>query len=412
MTDALSAAFRRPFNEQVSAFRLRLLDLVPTAAWDDIRRNAHDRAFMVAGAAKADLLADLADAVDRAVAEGTGLDRFKADFRDIVEKHGWHGWTGEGTAAGEAWRMRTIYRTNMATSYAAGRFAQLREAGFKYWIYRHGGSEHPRLHHLSWDGLILPADHEFWYTHYPPNGWGCSCYVLGAHSRKLAERRGDPSKTLPENWRDLDPKTGAPIGVGKLWDYAPGSTVHETVSQLAPKLANLPAPLGADLVDSWTDRIFKAWADRFAEFVTDALAMPPKGHRMIVGALLPRWIEAAKARGITPATADIAVTDKMVRHTFRMAKDHQLPQEWYRNLPLHLRDPSRVLLDETHSEGPAFLLYFDLPGTAAKLVVRVNFDLKKKRGVYNVVRTGSVADDSDIAERIGSGAIVIDGNGV
>ena len=68
---------------------------------------------MVAGATKADLLADLAAAVDRAIVEGTGLEVFKRDFRGIVEKHGWHGWTGEGTAKGEAWRMRTIYRTNM-----------------------------------------------------------------------------------------------------------------------------------------------------------------------------------------------------------------------------------------------------------------------------------------------------------
>ena len=40
--------FRQPYDEQVAAFRLRLEDLIPTARWDDISRNAHDRAFMVA----------------------------------------------------------------------------------------------------------------------------------------------------------------------------------------------------------------------------------------------------------------------------------------------------------------------------------------------------------------------------
>ena len=114
---AIQGVFRQPFGEQVAAFRLRLGDMVPTSRWDDIQRSAHERAFMVAGALKADLLADLASAVDKAIAKGTGYEVFKQDFRALVEKHGWHGWTGEDTAKGREWRMRTIYRTNMQTSY-------------------------------------------------------------------------------------------------------------------------------------------------------------------------------------------------------------------------------------------------------------------------------------------------------
>ena len=169
----LAFVLRRPFAEQVAFFRGKLGNLVPTARWDDIWKSAHDRAFMVAGAAKADLLADLAAAVDKAIAEGETLDAFRKRFAAIVQKHGWHGWTGEETEAGRAWRTRIIYQTNLATSYAAGRLAQLKDAGFRYWVYRHSGSEHPRLQHLAWDGLTLPADHPFWQTHYPPSGWNC-----------------------------------------------------------------------------------------------------------------------------------------------------------------------------------------------------------------------------------------------
>ena len=63
----LKGTFRKPFDEQVAAFRLRLQQLVPTTTWDEVWQSQHDRAFMVAGAMKADLLADLAAAVDRAV---------------------------------------------------------------------------------------------------------------------------------------------------------------------------------------------------------------------------------------------------------------------------------------------------------------------------------------------------------
>lgn len=249
MAEPLRAVFRRPFPEAVAALRLRLGDLVPTARWDDVFQEAHNRAWMVAGATKADLLADIGKAVLKARTEGTTLEEFRRDWKEIIEKHGWHGWTGEGTAAGRAWRTRVIYRTNMRVSYAAGRYAQLKKAGFTYWIYRHGGSLEPRLQHLGWDGLILEADHPFWATHYPPNGWGCSCYVTGARSTESARRRGgDPDVELGDDWQSPDPKTGAPEGIDRGWAYAPGRSVAEDVAQMvAEKTAKLPAQLGAAL---------------------------------------------------------------------------------------------------------------------------------------------------------------------
>lgn len=261
MTESVRATFRRPFAEQVAAFRLRLGNLVPTTRWDDIRQAQHDRAFMVAGATKADLLADLGTAVDRAITEGRGFEAFKADFRDLVERHGWHGWTGEGTKAGENWRMRTIYRTNMRVSYMAGRHAQLREGNFRYWVYRHGGSLEPRLHHLSWDGVILRSDHPFWATHYPPNGWGCSCRVFGARTMAGAERRGGiPGKALSPGWDKIDGKTGALPGVGKGWDYAPGASVAETVLALRDKFVHLPTPISSDMIRLWLELpAFREW---------------------------------------------------------------------------------------------------------------------------------------------------------
>ncbi|NIZ13918.1 phage minor head protein [Phaeobacter sp. HF9A] len=256
----LAATFRKPFAEQVAAFRLRLGDLLPTARWDDIERSAHDRAFMVAGAIKADLLSDLGASVDRAITDGTGFEAFKRDFRQIVERHGWHGWTGEGTPGGEEWRMRVIYRTNMRVSYQAGRMAQLREGGFKYWVYRHGGSHDPRPEHLALDGLILEADHPFWSIWFPPNGWGCSCRVFGARSLAAAIRRGGKSNVrLPAGWGVRDPRTGAPKGIDKGWDYAPGASAADTILAFRDKLENLSAKPSQDLIESWVQGPFKDW---------------------------------------------------------------------------------------------------------------------------------------------------------
>jgi uncharacterized protein with gpF-like domain len=263
--DAIRAIFRKPFLEQVAAFRLRLGRLVPTARWDDLRGSDHDRAFMVAGAVKADLLADLGQAVEKAIVEGTTLEEFRADFRRIVEDRGWHGWTGEGTRKGEAWRTRVIYKTNIATSYAGGRRAQLVEGGFAFWIYFHGGSIEPRLQHLAWNGLILPSDHPFWLTHSPPNGWGCSCYVIGARSIAAAQRRGgDPGKVLAPGWDAPDPRTGTPPGIAKGWDHAPGGTVADIVATLAAKTRHWP--------DEITDAYLASLREELAELVREDIA--------------------------------------------------------------------------------------------------------------------------------------------
>lgn len=286
---SLSGALRKPFAEQVAFFRRKLGRLVPTKRWDDLAAAEHDSAFMVAGTLKADLLSDLGAAVDRAIAEGKSLGAFRKDFRAIVQRHGWHGWTGEDTPGGRAWRTRTIYRTNAATSYAAGRHAQLQAGNFAFWVYRHGNSQHPRKVHLSFDGLTLPPSHRFWTIFYPPSDWGCSCYVVGARSARGAARLGgDPARTLPGGWDRIDPKTGAPIGVGRNWDYAPGATVSPIVRAIAGK------------VRQWDHRIAKAFMEEVPEAQRDALA---KSYRALPS--VADDVRRYAARALEKTDADI-----------------------------------------------------------------------------------------------------------
>lgn len=257
----MGGTLRRPFTEQVAFFRGKLGNLVPTQFWDDLERAQHDTGFMVAGAQKADLLSDLAMAVDRTIAEGKSLNAFRGDFRAIVQRHGWHGWTGEGTRQGEAWRTRTIYRTNASTSYAAGRYAQLVEGNFPLWVYFHGGSKEPRQQHVDFDGICLPPDHKFWTIFYPPSDWGCSCYVSGARSERAARRLGgSPDKKLPDGWDRINPKTGALFGAGRNWDYAPGASVAPIVTAAAEKIRG------------WDHRIAKGFMESVPEKMRDALA--------------------------------------------------------------------------------------------------------------------------------------------
>ena len=226
-----------PFAEQVAAIRARTRNLIPTERWTDVMRNGHDRGFAVAGAMKADLLKDFADTIDTAIAEGKSLDWFRSQFDEIVGRHGWS-YRGERN-----WRTRVIYGTNMRTSYAAGRLAQLRDPKLlqvaPYWMYRHGGSADPRPHHLAWDRQVRAANDPWWRTHYPPNGWGCSCYVIAvseADARRMGGRFEAPE---PDARGAIDPG----------WDYMPGESVADTLRDFVQQKADrLPPELSAPLL--------------------------------------------------------------------------------------------------------------------------------------------------------------------
>lgn len=236
-----------PFLEALAFFRAKLN--LPTKRWDDLLGAAHDRAFVVAGATKADLLADLRRAVDQAIADGTTIETFRKDFKRIVAERGWTGWTGEGTKAGEAWRTRVIYETNLFSSYSAGRTQQMKAVADlrPYWRYRHSpASTVPRAEHRAWDGLILKHDDPFWAAHTPPNGFGCKCYLETLAERDL-KKQGlavTPKAQIP--YAGTDPKTGLPQGVDKGWDYQPGASVAADLAQLAKNKATTLARSAPD----------------------------------------------------------------------------------------------------------------------------------------------------------------------
>jgi len=233
---------RLPFAQQIAFFLAKGSNLIPTARWTDVWKSQHDRAFMVAGAAKADLLKDFYGAVESAIKDGTGIGEFRKQFDQIVEKHGW-AYKGE-----KNWRTRVIYQTNISTSYSAGRLAQLREGGFPFWLYKHSDSVvHPRPLHVSWDGLTLPADDPWWKTHYPPNGWGCKCRIVGVRNEQAAKRLGGRVGGQPPDDGTVS-GTDRPKGIDKGWDYQPGaSLLGETRGQLRAGLKDLPKPIAEQL---------------------------------------------------------------------------------------------------------------------------------------------------------------------
>jgi hypothetical protein len=400
-----------PFAEQIAFFKDKL-DL-PTERWDDLLGAAHDRAFVVAGATGADLLADLHAAVRKGIEDGTTLAEFRRDFDRIVAARGWTGFTGSDSAEGIAWRTRVIYETNLRTSYAAGRWQQIQavKADRPYLEYRHSESVlNPRPLHQSWDGLVLLADDPWWQTHYPPNGWGCKCRVFALNDQDL-ERLGkaEPDRAPDDGVRDWKDSRGVvhqvPNGIDPGWDYAPGAHAQTALRDLfARRVRDLPPELGAAMAARLGPallaeevRAFAAWADAVSQ---------PRGDLRQVGALSPKVVEALTAAGRPPASAALTVRDEDVIHTHRDVKADRLPWDWYRELPRHLAAPRAVLLDKTDPDG-GLLLVFDLPGGATgKLVVKVDYAVQvrgadgiKRKQTLNIVRTGKVVPREALLDR-------------
>jgi len=217
-----------PFTEAIAYFRKKLN--IPTETWQDIWQEEHDIAFVVAGATKADLLDDLRQAVEKAIAEGTTRDEFRKDFDQIVEKHGWS-YKGDRN-----WRTDVIYGTNLRVAYAAGRYEQMTEPSVvqarPYWMWMHGDSPHPRPLHKALDGKVFPANSEFWNTMYPPSGWGCRCQAVSLSQRDV-DRRGGVVEHPPKVGELLETtdkdglKSIVKVDADPGWGYVPGKSRQE-----------------------------------------------------------------------------------------------------------------------------------------------------------------------------------------
>ena len=156
-----------PFEEAAKFFGDKVV-LTPKE-FAELRDDAKSQAFSVAGLARLDAVTDVFNAMYRAVEFGTSFSTFKADIRDIIERKGW---TGKA-----AWRVDTIFRTNIQTAYSVGKWDQLRNSkgvlGFVQ--YDAVNDSRTRPTHAAMDGKVFPANDPIWDRWWPPNGFRCRC---------------------------------------------------------------------------------------------------------------------------------------------------------------------------------------------------------------------------------------------
>ena len=198
-----------PDTEAIAHFRAKGFHI--GYDWRDTSAGQHVASFTVAKVARLDILQDIRAAMDRVKAEGRTFDDFRNELEPILRRKGWWGrqrmadpLTGQTRIVqlGSLHRLRIIFDTNLRMATAHGQWQRIeRLAGvMPYLRYSAVQDARTRPEHLAWHGTVLPWDHPFWHTHYPPNGWRCRCAVQQLGEDDLERFGLEVSDEPPDGW--------------------------------------------------------------------------------------------------------------------------------------------------------------------------------------------------------------------
>ena len=253
----------KPLRPKDAIAYFRSKGLATSFDYRDVWQDEHAKAFTVAKAMSIDILEDIRQAMDIAIADGRTFDQFKKELAPILIAKGWWGkkemtdpLTGETKLVqlGSDRRLRTIFATNMRVSYQVGNWNRSwtsREL-LPYLRFIHNDVRFPRPEHVAWDGTVLPIEDDWWKTHYPPCAWGCKCSTESLSAKMLAAR-GIAVTTRPAKFRAVEyvnPRTGViedvEQGIDPAWNYNPGLSPLRaiTAQPTAPPEGTAPADPG------------------------------------------------------------------------------------------------------------------------------------------------------------------------
>ncbi|MCA1973373.1 MAG: minor capsid protein, partial [Caenispirillum sp.] len=244
-----------PFTEAIQALKARDRERLPSGHWSSVWEAEHAVAFTVARSSGFDILSDIHESLTKALSEGTTFETWKKDITPVLQAKGWWGKReidGELVQLGSPRRLATIFQVNMRVSYMAGKWEQIqRLKDRRPWLrYVAVLDERTRANHRSLHGTVLPVDHPFWDSHFPPNGWRCRCTVEQLSDRDLARYGYRPTDPPPPvrlaTWRR--PATGdivvTPRGIDPGWGHNVGRA-RETAMTALQKLETVPPVIAA-----------------------------------------------------------------------------------------------------------------------------------------------------------------------
>ncbi len=383
--------------------------------WRDVWQQEHQAAFTVAKAMQLDILRDIRAAVDGALADGTTLADFRKNLKPLLVQKGWWGradmedpLTGEvkNVQLGSTRRLKTIYDTNLRTAHSEGQWERIQASkqSFPYLQYDGNNSEHPRLQHSAWDGMVLPVNDPFWQSHMPIKDYGCKCRVIQMTGGML-ERRGLTVSESPKvpTVTYTNKRTGQvqqiPAGVHPSFHYPPGGRRENLTRMLADKVEAARAADAAVLFKGAATTVMPSMQKDYFAWVSAIEAGQSKGlgGRRVIGAVTETSLGGLRGLGVELQSAALSIEQREVSHL--LAEDRKahksLPHEIIRQLPEKLLAPSAVLYDSTPgSEAILYAWKLD-DGQYARVAIRPNFKLKREN-YTNAIRSGHIVNRANL----------------
>lgn len=187
------------FEEAIAEFKRR----VPIEADElaTLTRAERSRAFYIASVNELSVVRTVYDELDRAIANATPIDEFRASVHDKLGKH----------RLGGA-HLNTVFRNAVQTAYNTGRWEQITSGDLTqtrpFWMYDAVLDSRTTEVCKALDQTVKAHDDPFWLTRWPPNHHQCRSSVRAVRRRE-AERRGitvgDPVGGEPQGGFGLAP---------------------------------------------------------------------------------------------------------------------------------------------------------------------------------------------------------------
>lgn len=179
------------FDEALAWFESRFP--VTEELLTDLGGYAGARAWTVAGVAQLDIVLELFVTIAAAIETGQSLSDWKKAAKPLLKK----AW---GDVSSH--RLETIFRTNVQTAYNRGRYVQMKRVSSTrpYWMFDAILDSRTTPTCTARDRVLLPQDHPWWSTNYPPLHHQCfpaGTLVSGPRGARRIEglRVGDPVYT-------------------------------------------------------------------------------------------------------------------------------------------------------------------------------------------------------------------------
>ena len=402
----------------------------PKASWayTDLLDNAHDRAFVVAKMVDVDLATTVQRSIIDAMKTGQGYKAWAKDIDKVLAKSGWYDGqinvdaqgNAKKVATGGQHRLETIYRTNVAAAYEAGRqqviFNDRDDDPFGYVMYSAIMDNRTRPTHKALHGKVMEKSDPAWSSISPPNGYNCRCTIveltqgqIDRYGYKVSKSEGKLSTQVIElpNGKEaqrtlFELDNGAVFKTDVGFNHAPKILPMQTLFDKAilaePKFASrvVSQALAQPRIKAQVNQEVKTW-------VQGVDTKYAKGEFRHVGVIPSVFIEAlASEKNFELQTAVITLHDRVSIH--HLAREHKTySQDWLENIVENLAGKYAMYWDNKKNY-PVFI--FDVPNSKYRLVMLLNENIKgrnvfgeKQKFTGNVIRTITV----DTVENIENG---------